>query len=367
MVFFILLGTILIPFQARANFLSSILGTDVSASVDNTSPTQFDKSLQSTDLLQANVSSAPIIQDKKNKENKNNPTNGEIKEDVSVNILSNNALVPTAGPTTGIDNTFNGDSFTDQISVYVIRKGDSISKIAEMFDVSVNTILWANDMKKGDKLVEGVTLFILPVSGVKHTVSKGQTLKTIAKFYKANVSDIAQFNGLAEDAKLAVGDELLIPDGELNDEGGKPAKNLNGSVDRDKKYYEKNFLPTIADYFIDPLPTGHKTQGLHGPGHRGIDIGAPTGTPIYASAKGIVSIARIGWSGGYGNMLILNHPNGTKTLYAHMYKLATHTGDEVNQGEIIGYVGSTGRSTGPHLHFEVFNAKNPGANWSWKD
>ena len=113
------------------------------------------------------------------------------------------------------------------------------------------------------------------------------------------------------------------------------------------------------------MPTGHKTQGLHGPGNRGIDIGAPKGTPIYASAPGRVLIAKTGWSGGYGNMVIVEHPNGTKTLYAHMTKLGTKTGAEVARGEIIGYVGSTGRSTGPHLHFEVFNARNPGTDWSW--
>ena len=113
------------------------------------------------------------------------------------------------------------------------------------------------------------------------------------------------------------------------------------------------------------MPTGHKTQGLHGPGKRGIDIGAPTGTPIYASASGTVLLARTGWNGGYGNMVIIQHPNGTKTLYGHMSKLGARTGANVSRGEVIGYVGSTGRSTGPHVHFEVFNARNPGADWSW--
>ena len=224
-------------------------------------------------------------------------------------------------------------------------------------------------MKKGDKLIEGDVLFILPVSGVEHIVTKGQTIKGIAKLYKVDVSDIAQFNGIAEDSKLVIGDEIMIPGGEMLDEGGDiPALNLGSSVAKDKNYYDTHPTKSVAGYFINPLPTGpriRKTQGLHGPGNRGIDIGAPTGTPIYASASGIVLITKTGWSGGYGNMAIIKHPNGTKTLYAHMSKLGTNTGSKVSQGEVIGYVGSTGHSTGPHLHFEVFIAKNPGADWSW--
>ena len=134
---------------------------------------------------------------------------------------------------------------------------------------------------------------------------------------------------------------------------------------RDKNYYDTHPIRNIAGYFVNPLPTGRKTQGLHGPGNRGIDIGAPKGTPIYASASGAVLIAKTGWSGGYGSMVVIQHPNGTKTLYAHMSKLGIRTGATVARGETIGYVGSTGRSTGPHLHFEVFNARNPGADWSW--
>jgi murein DD-endopeptidase MepM/ murein hydrolase activator NlpD len=133
-------------------------------------------------------------------------------------------------------------------------------------------------------------------------------------------------------------------------------------------------LKNIIGYFINPLPTGRKTQGLHGPGRRGIDIGAPRGTNIYASAGGVVTAVKTGCvegksgsrcGGGYGNMVIIQHSNGTKTLYGHLLKVITHTGAQVNRGEVIGLVGSTGRSTGPHVHFEVFNAKNPGADWSW--
>ncbi len=353
-------GTLFAPFLARADFISFILGSEVSADVtDSLTSGTTDKNSQNMALLQANTSSIPVLQDKNDKKD-------DIKTEDSVNIMSENALLPATSHVSIPGETDIGNSYSDQISVYVVRKGDSLSQIADMFGVSVKTILASNSMKKNDKIKEGDVLFILPVSGLEHAVTKGQTLKSIAKIYKVDVSDIAEFNGITEDTKLAVGDKLLIPGGEMMDEGGdKPASNLGSSVARDKNYYDAHPIRSLSGYFINPVPTGHKTQGLHGPGNRGIDIGAPKGTPIYAAASGTVFFARMGWNGGYGNLVMIDHPNGTRTLYAHQTKIATHIGDTVKQGEIIGYVGSTGHSTGPHVHFEVFNAKNPGSDWSW--
>lgn len=296
-------------------------------------------------LLQADGSSIPVLQKSKD---------GEIKDNVDVNIMSENALLPATNHVSIPGEDVSGDPSSDQISVYVIRKGDSISQIADMFGVSTNTILWANNMKKGDKLVESDTLMILPISGVKHTVLKGQTLKGIAKKYNVDVTDIASFNGIAPDAELALGDELIIPDAEMiNTESPKPNTSPINII--------KNTLRTLIGYFDNPLPGyREKTQGLHG--NNGVDLAAPTGTPIVAAASGTVSLAREGYNGGFGNMVIINHPNGTQTLYAHQSKLATHTGAQVTKDEVIGYVGSTGRSTGPHLHFEVHGAKNPTVN-----
>ncbi len=355
-----------IPLQAKAGFFSSILGGDVYAdttAVDSTQPSQTSGTME---LLQANVSSASVFQDKNDKQ-KDSKKDDKTDLSANLNIVSNKALLPATGPMGVSDGKDILDSSSLETSVYVVRKGDSLSAIASMFGVSVNTILAANDMKKNDKIMEGDVLFILPISGLEHTVAKGQTLQSIAKLYKVDINDIAFYNDLASNAKLVIGDKLMIPGGDMIDEGGdKPAPNLGSAPARDKNYYDtRPTIQNIAGYFINPLPTGRKTQGLHGPGNRGIDIGAPKGTPIYASASGTVLIAKTGWSGGYGNMVIIQHPNNTKTLYSHMTKLGTKTGASVSRGEIIGYVGSTGRSTGPHLHFEVFNARNPGADWSW--
>jgi len=330
-------------------------------------PNQPDQTLGNMALLQANVSPDSILEDKTSKKD------DVINPNASINIVSDNALLSATGPMGVFDGEDGVDPSYLDTSVYVVRPGDTIGQIAQMYGVSVNTILWANDMKKEDKLVPGDVLFILPIDGREHTVASGQTLQSIAKLYKADIKDIIEINNIAGDARLAVGDKLLIPGGNMADEGGdKPAPNLGSAVTRDKNYYATHPVQNLAGYFINPIPTGRKTQGLHGPGNRGIDIAAPTGTPIYASASGIVTVVKTGCvvgkkkcGGGYGNFVDIQHSNGTKTRYAHLSQVNTFIGAKVKQGDVIGRVGSTGNSTGPHIHFEVFNAKNPGADGSW--
>lgn len=356
--------------SVQAGFLSSLFGTGDQAHAEAETDTSTSAvpragtNSQNISLLQANVSSASVLE-KKDEKNKDI----DVKDDNTDKVVADSALSSSVGPLGVSDGTSkNSDSSYDQISVYVVRKGDSFSGIANMFDVSVNTILWANDIKKGDALKEGQVLIILPVSGVKHIVTKGQTLKSIAQKYNADITDIADFNDLAENATLAVGDELIIPDGEISVDG--PSENTS-STSKPKNYYPKTSLKNIAGYFINPVPGYIKTQGLHG--KNAVDLAAPIGTPIYAAASGTVLLARMGWNGAYGNMIIIQHPNGTKTLYSHLFKLATSTGASVSQGEVIGYVGNSGRvraakgGNGAHLHFEVYGAKNPGADRSWAD
>jgi LysM repeat protein len=351
----LLLGSFFVPYyKVEASFFSDLFSNDASASTNITSEISETNS-QNIGLLEANVSSATVMEDKKDKNSKDE----KIDEKKEVSILSENALLPATGPA-GVSDGTDGDIFSDQMSVYVVRKDDSIGKIAEMFDVSVNTIRWANDLKVGQKLKEGDVLIILPVSGVKHTVTKGQTIKSIAQKYKVEVGDITDFNGLSSDAKLAVGDELIIPDAEMIDNGGSTTKVASKKSTKEKDYYIKHPTPNLGGYFINPVPGyKRKSQGIHGgPTRNGVDLAASTGTPIVAAASGTVIFARVGYNGGYGNMVIISHPNGTETLYAHQSKLATQVGSKVSQGEIIGYVGSTGHSTGPHIHYEVHGAVN---------
>ena len=354
------------PLPAQAGFFSSIFGDDAYAQADKANSTSPSKNSQTMDLLQANVSSASVLQDKNNNKDdkqKDAKQDNSIDTNVNVNIVSDNAILSASGPLGVSDGANAPDSSSLQTSVYVVKKGDSISQIAQMFGVSVNTILWANDMKKRDKLKEGDVLFILPVSGQEHTVTKGQTLQSIAKLYKVDVNDIIQNNNITEDAKLAIGDTLIIQNAEKSEESDKPIKNLSASIAKDKLYYEQYPTQNLAGYFINPVPGYRLSQGIHG--KNGVDLAIAKGTPIRVAASGRVILARNGYNGGFGNMVIVSHPNGTETLYAHQSKIATSAGADVSQGQVIGYVGSTGRSTGPHLHFEVHGARNPGADGSW--
>ena len=361
LVFWTFFAVLVVPFAARASFLSSLLGDSAEAET-TPAPLEIQQNSQKMALLEANSSVAPVFKgDSKTKDTDPFP----IEAFNDTQNISNNALVPSVTPVSdGIGGFDDLTSPTEQISVYVVRKGDTLAAIAKMFEVSENTIRWANNMKKGEKLLEGNILAILPVDGVEHTVTKGQTLASIAKLYKADVTDIAELNGLAVNEKLAVDDVLIVPDGVKSEESDKPIKNLSASIAKDKAYYDSHPVQNLAGYYINPVPGARKSQGLHD--KNGIDLAIAKGTPILAAAEGRVKLARIGYNGGFGNLVIISHPNGTETLYAHMSKLGTTTGAQVYQGQTIGYVGSTGRSTGPHLHLEVHGARNPGTDGSWK-
>ena len=369
--FFLLFGLFFAPSQAKASFWTSLFGVDVSADVPtDDSVSDVDKNSQNSDLALQVVSSTQTSQDDTSKDN-NTSDDASLNSDVTINIASGDAFIPAVNHI-GVDGTTSDDSTSDQTSIYVIRAGDSITQIADMFGVSVNTIYWANDLKKGDKLKEGDTLVILPISGIEHTIKKGETLKGIAKLYSADVGDIAQYNGITQDSPLAVGDKIIVPNAEMYITDKTTSKSKSTNSNKNQNIFKDNpVFKSIADYFINPLSDEcyksgrcHKTQGLHD--HYAIDIGAPIGTPIHAAASGTVVFARTGSNGGYGNLVIIKHPNGTETRYAHQSKIATHSGEQVSQGEVIGYVGSTGHSTGPHLHFEDRGSENPGVDWSWK-
>ncbi len=274
-----------------------------------------------------------------------NPDPNPAKGGGDIAVVGGAALLSETGPAGTLADIEENQSAT--ISIYVVREGDTLSGIAKMFGVTTNTIAWANDVSRG-LIRPGQTLIILPISGVRHTVVKGDTLQNIAKKYKADAAEIAQYNHLASDAKLAVGDVVLVPDGEIAAPplAGRPAP-LRGAGG-----------PVYEGYYLRPLLGGRKTQGLHG--YNGIDLATYLGAPIFASAAGDVIISReYGWNGGYGKYIVIAHENGTQTLYAHNSQNNVAAGHRVVRGQIIGYVGSTGRSTGSHLHFEVRGAKNP--------
>lgn len=268
-------------------------------------------------------------------------------------IVNNDSLMADSGPLGTIADIEDAESNNGQISIYVVREGDSISQIAKMFNVSVNTIIWSNDISRGDTIKPGQTLIILPISGVKYEIKKGDTLKSIAKKFSSDTEEIMQYNDIYQDSQLAVGTTIIIPNGEIapaqpqktSSKGTGTLRGVNG--------------PSYAGYYIKPLNGGYKSQGLHG--YNGVDLADTCGTPVFASANGDVIRSKSDnrYNGGYGNNVIISHGNGTQTLYAHLLSVVVSTGWHVAQGQLIGYVGSTGKSTGCHLHFEIRGARNP--------
>jgi len=271
-----------------------------------------------------------------------------------ITIIENTALLADSGPLGTLADTEEFVPTSSEISVYKVRKGDTLSGIAETFDVSVNTILWANNLNSKGIIREGQELIILPVNGVRHTIKKGDTLGTIAKNYGGDMDEILAFNGMTKDSILSIGNVLMIPGGVISNAPKRVASSLATN--------RFTGLPEYSGYYQRPLNGGRKTQGLHG--YNGVDI-APnckcSGVePILASASGRIIISRTGgWNGGFGNYIVIAHTNGTQTLYGHNYSNIVREGAFVEQGQTIGFVGSTGNSTGPHLHFEIRGAKNP--------
>lgn len=228
-----------------------------------------------------------------------------------------------------------------------------------MFNVTVNTIIWANDIK-GRVIKPGDVLVILPITGIRHTVTQGETIATIAAKYKGDEAEIASYNELALSASLETGQVVIIPNGEISPPPApKPSQTAKKSGVAVTAKLTGGGGPSYSGYYIWPVAGGVLTQGIHG--YNGIDIGAPKGTAIYASAAGTVIISRNngGWNGGYGNYVVIQHDNGTQTLYSHNSSVSVSVGETVAQGQTIGLVGSTGLSTGNHVHFEVRGATNP--------
>ena len=235
-----------------------------------------------------------------------------------------------------------------EIISYTVQKGDTVSGIAKKYGVSEDTVKWQNNLR-GDSITVGDTLDILPVTGIAHKVTSGDTIYTIAKKYSSNPQAIVDFpfNDFADPQtfSLVVGQTVIVP------EGVQPQAAPT--------YIARRTLVTtgssavMASGFAWPI---HGTMNQYYSWyHKGVDIGAPVGTPIIAATSGTVSYAIAGGGNyGYGTHVIISGANGYETLYAHMSALNVSSGQSVVAGQtVVGWVGLTGRTTGAHLHFEV--------------
>lgn len=327
------------PRTANAGLFSFIFDiTGDKASADVSSNTQDIPNSQNMALLKATVNPDPNSQ--KNLENN------------SI-ISSENALLAEIGPAGSISDIEN--QVNTQISIYTVRSGDTLSEIAQMFDVSVNTIMWANNLTKNSYIKEGQTLIILPISGIRHTVKKGETIKGIVSKYKADLNEVLVYNDLSLNSVISEGDTIIIPDAEP-DIVPSSSSSLSSSGKTSRPHDTNG--PSYPGYYMRPIVGGRKSQGLHG--YNAVDLAAPVGTSIHASASGTVIASMTGgWNGGYGNYVIISHSNGTQTLYAHNSVNLVSVGQKVQKGDIIAKIGVTGKTTGPHVHFEIRGAKNP--------
>jgi murein DD-endopeptidase MepM/ murein hydrolase activator NlpD len=249
----------------------------------------------------------------------------------------------------GMDTDFVDGRIRDNAVKYTVQPGDTVSAIAKKFDVSEDTIRWQNNLVSKNSIKEGQALEILPVSGVSHKVTKGETVYSIAEKYDAEPQAIVNypFNTFLNDEtfELAIGQTIIVPD------GVKKETVLWQPLASNRRQVTPDAGTVVASgSFVWPTQ-GTITQRFSWY-HKGIDVANRAAPNIVAADAGKVVTA--GWSPvGYGNHVIIDHGNGYKTLYAHMQKLYVTVGQTVGRGGAIGQMGSTGRSTGTHLHLEI--------------
>jgi len=247
--------------------------------------------------------------------------------------------------------------------IHTVHEGESLEKLSDRYDVSVDTIRWANKLPEGQPIKPGQELLVLPVDGVIHTVKRGQTILGIAELYGIKPEQIADQNKL-KDGFIAAGQELIIP-------GGKPLVEKPVQVALAPKSVPKvaqapvaSRKPAVTTFAPEPTkgvlqkPCGSDcfiTQYFTST-HYALDMQVRGGGPIYAAEAGTVIRADYGWNGGYGNVIEIDHGNGLVTLYGHNKELYVGVGDVVGRGQNIAFMGNTGLvhgATGIHIHFEV--------------
>lgn len=293
---------------------------------------------QSSEVVGEDYTSGRVSQD-------TSPLTTEFGEDMPMNGSASLA----GGGTAIVKPSISGeeDEMGRSIEPYVVQAGDTIVAIAERFGVSIETILWENNLSAKGLIRPGQQLAILPVTGVTHTVKRGDTISKIAKRYAISPEKIIEFNRLASADDLQIGEKLIIPNGKKYIPPTPQWRSLQeivrgpaaGTSVGDKGHIWPTTCRRITQYFTWR--------------HLGIDIACKSGQPVYASQTGTVKRVVYGWNGGYGNMVIIDHGSGVQTLYGHNATLLVSVGAVVSQGDVIATIGSTGRSTGFHVHYEV--------------
>ena len=250
-----------------------------------------------------------------------------------------------------------------QAITYTVQVGDTIFDIAARFGLNPETIVWSNREGLMDApwlIQQGLELFILPVDGIYHTVRAGETLAGIAADYGVETADLYnEWNDLQEGEQPREGQLLVVPDGQGEEVAWQPPPRYPAPGPSGYSYGVCSGVtvsgPGANGWFVyptgSPRVSGWYFRDPRNPGHIGLDYACRRGDPLYAADNGVVTIA--GWHGGYGILIELNHGNGFVTRYGHFDSIAVGCGQAIYQGQLLGYCGSTGYSSGAHLHFEV--------------
>lgn len=274
-------------------------------------------------------------------------TKGPVTEEILDEMAENSSGVS--------ENVTFEESYNLSYFAYRVRSGDMIGKIAEAFDISSDTIISVNNIRNSRLLQIGDYLKIPTMPGILYTTKKdGESIESVAEKYKIDSKKCSVVNHVEVDAALAAGTTLFVPDAELD---WVTRQEINGDLFR-KPIHARWYKSSSFGWRASPF-TGARSY------HSGVDMACPMGTSIYAALPGKVTAT--GYNSTYGNYVIVAHHSGYKTLYGHMSAILCHTGNYVTQETRIGKVGSTGLSTGPHLHFTVFkNGKqvNPENLWN---
>lgn len=255
---------------------------------------------------------------------------------------------PVATPTT--------PQTRSDVITYTVAGGDTLSTIAHRYGLGTKTLLWANGLSERDFIKPGQEIKIPPQDGVLYIVRKGDTLASIAKKYDGSSETILSANQLASAADLTVGTEIIVPGGEppapvvVTPPKKAPSRSIIGTIVSGGK--RPASIKGNGKLFVWPTPSRRINQYFRGSYHTGVDIDGDYSSPLYAAAAGKVVYASYD-SSGYGLHVIIDHGNGYRTLYGHASKIFVKSGQYVTQGQTIAMMGSTGRSTGTHLHFEI--------------
>lgn len=259
-------------------------------------------------------------------------------------IAGGNALLTPTINTTRLENRLR-----EAPEQYVVADGDTLSDIAEKFGISIATILWENKLTLRSIIRPGMELTILPVSGLSHVVALRETVASIAKRYNVEERTILDFNEIADAGSIAPGKKLIIPEGEQPVSPAAP-RARRAPVAQIPRIPPPSGITPGSVRLLVPAVYKRISQWFTYR-HSGIDMAGTYGTPIKAARDGVV--VQSGWGTGYGLYVLIDHGSGLMTRYAHNSKNLASRGESVAQGQTIALIGSTGRSTGPHVHFET--------------